>query len=135
MAEDGTIVILNRKMIEQDLCEIVKDLKETANFLYHYHTDLYGQSAIVTQAADAIKALSADGEIGTVEEFRNIMEKSKAKKPIRIDMCTCPKCGTYNEAVKKRRNTVHHDIVYCWHCGQAMEVEKTDVVQQCENVE
>lgn len=48
------------------------------------------------------------------------------KDPIRNDKCTCPSCGTHNEIIKKRRNTVHHDIVYCWHCGQAIKVEQIE---------
>lgn len=64
--------------------------------------------------------------IGTVKECREAMEKQKAKKPIRIDMCTCPNCGTYNETVKKRRKTVNEDIVYCWHCGQAMLIRRVN---------
>lgn len=63
--------------------------------------------------------------LGTVEELREAREKQRARKPIRVDMCTCPNCGTYNETVKKRRNTVNQDIVYCWHCGQAMEVKRS----------
>lgn len=62
--------------------------------------------------------------IGTVEEFKALKEKSVAKKPIRIDECTCPSCGTHNEIIKKRRNTVAFDTVYCWHCGQAIEVKR-----------
>ena len=64
--------------------------------------------------------------VGTVEEFQNAMNKQRVKKPIRSDMCTCPSCGTYNESVKKRRNTVNQDIVYCWHCGQAMGINRRD---------
>lgn len=48
------------------------------------------------------------------------------KDPIRNDKCTCPSCGTHNEVIKKRRNTVHHDVVYCWHCGQAIKVEQIE---------
>lgn len=62
--------------------------------------------------------------IGTVEEFKALKEKSMAKKPIRSDLCTCPSCGTHNDVIKKRRNTVAFDTVYCWHCGQAMEVRR-----------
>ena len=39
------------------------------------------------------------------------------------DLCTCPSCGTHNEIIKKRRNTVTFDTVYCWHCGQAIEIK------------
>lgn len=64
--------------------------------------------------------------IGTVEECREAVEKQIAKKPIRNDLCTCPTCGTHNEVIKKRRNTVTNDIVYCWHCGQAIEVNRLE---------
>lgn len=64
--------------------------------------------------------------IGTVEECRYAVEKQREKKPLRIDMCTCPTCGTYNESAKKQRITVNQDIVYCWHCGQAMEINRRD---------
>lgn len=61
-------------------------------------------------------------EIGTVEELRITREKQIPKKPIRVGKDTCPKCGTYNETWVKRRNTLPSDIVYCWHCGQAVEI-------------
>lgn len=64
--------------------------------------------------------------IGTPEECRAAMEKQKEKKPIRNDLCTCPSCGTHNEVIKKRRNTVVYDIVYCWHCGQAIEIDRLE---------
>ena len=64
--------------------------------------------------------------LGTVEELREAREKQIVKKPIRLDLCTCPRCGTYNETVNKRRNTVNQDIVYCWHCGQAMEITRLE---------
>ena len=65
-------------------------------------------------------------EIGTPEECRLAVEKQKAKKPILNDKCTCPSCGTHNEIIKKRRNTVYSDIVYCWHCGQALKIFRSD---------
>lgn len=49
-----------------------------------------------------------------------------SKDPIGTDKCTCPSCGTHNEIIKKRRTTVHHDVVYCWHCGQAIKVEQIE---------
>ena len=56
----------------------------------------------------------------------NALEKQIPKKPIRNDKCTCPSCGTHNEVFKRRRNTVAHDIVYCWHCGQAVEIDRLE---------
>ncbi|MGN0348218.1 MAG: hypothetical protein ACI4DR_01645 [Roseburia sp.] len=64
--------------------------------------------------------------IGTVEECRTAVEKQAVKKPIRNDKCTCPSCGTHNEVFKKRRNTVAHDVVYYWHCGQAVEIDRLE---------
>ena len=54
------------------------------------------------------------------------------KKPINLDRCTCPSCGTYNEIIKKRRNIVDNDIIFCWHCGQRMEIGKGEAI--CERI-
>ena len=62
--------------------------------------------------------------IGTIDEFKALKEKNEPKQPIRSDLCTCPSCGTHNEIIKKRRNTVAFDTVYCWHCGQAVEIKR-----------
>ena len=72
----------------------------------------------------ALEELQQYKTIGTVEEFKDLKEKSVAKKPIRNDLCTCPSCGTYNEVIGKRRNTVAFDTVYCWHCGQGIEIKR-----------
>lgn len=64
-------------------------------------------------------------ELGTVKECK-AAEKKSAKRPIRNDKCTCPSCGTHNEVIKNRRNTVFGDIVYCWHCGQALKIFRSD---------
>lgn len=74
------------------------------------------QRALVSEEVKQYRA------IGTPEECRAAMEKQKKKNPIRLDKCTCPSCGTYNEVWKKRRNTLPSDVVYCWHCGQAVEI-------------
>lgn len=75
-----------------------------------------------------VEIMTLDSVTRTVYEEADGILEAKARmipqKPIRIDECTCPKCGTYNEMVKKRRNTVAFDTVYCWHCGQAMEVRR-----------
>lgn len=74
------------------------------------------QRALVSEEVKQYRA------IGTPEECRAAMEKQKEKNPIRLDKCTCPSCGTYNEVWKKRRNTLPSDVVHCWHCGQAVEI-------------
>ena len=82
-----------------------------------------GIKAIET-AIQALEEIQQYRAIGTVEEFKALKERDVPKKPIRIDECTCPSCGTHNEIIKKRRNTVAFDTVYCWHCGQAIEVKR-----------
>ena len=62
----------------------------------------------------------------TIKGLLEAGEKQTIKDPIRLGKCTCPSCGTYNETWKKRRNTVASDIVYCWHCGQAVEIFRED---------
>lgn len=79
--------------------------------------------AMAINALEEVKQYSA---IGTPEECRAAVEKQKAKKPIRNDKCTCPSCGTHNEVIKKRRNRVYSNIVYCWHCGQALKIFRSD---------
>lgn len=59
-----------------------------------------------------------------VSESTELFQKNEIKEPIRQDMCTFPRCGTYNEIIKKRRNTVAIDVIYCWHCGQAISVKQ-----------
>lgn len=58
----------------------------------------------------------------TVEEFKTLKDEQDSCEPIGADRDICPKCGTYNETIKKRRNTVKTDTVYCWHCGQAIKI-------------
>lgn len=89
----------------------------------------YGACGVATAtriAIDALEEVQKYRAIGTPEECRAAVEKQKAKKPIRNDKCTCPSCGTHNEVFKKRRNTVAHDIIYCWHCGQAVEIDRLE---------
>lgn len=75
-------------------------------------------------ATKALKEVQQYRAIGTLEECREAVEKQTAKNPINNDRRTCPSCGTYNEVIKKRRNTVVCDTVYCWHCGQAIECRR-----------
>lgn len=76
----------------------------------------------LTVAIKVLEEVQQYRQIGTVEECRAAVNKRAVMKPIRMDKCTCPSCGTHNEVWKKRRNTLPSDIVYCWHCGQAVEI-------------
>lgn len=78
-------------------------------------------------AVKSLEEIQKYREIGTPDECHLAVEKRKEKSPIRNDKCTCPSCGTHNEVFKKRRNTVAHDIVYCWHCGQAVEINRLEL--------
>lgn len=78
-------------------------------------------------AQTAIQALEENQQyhaIGTIEKLQTLKEKAEPRKPICNDLCTCPSCSTHNEVIKKRRNTVVRDTVYCWHCGQAIECQR-----------
>jgi hypothetical protein len=68
-----------------------------------------------------------ENEMLSFIECRQVFSMMIPKSPIRNDKCTCPHCGTHNEIIKKRRKTVSFDTVYCWHCGQAIEVKRSDV--------
>ena len=81
---------------------------------------------LVDAAIKALEEVQQYRQIGTVEECRAAVDKWTVMKPIRMDKCTCPSCGTHNEVWKKRRNTLPSDIVYCWHCGQAVEIKRSD---------
>lgn len=74
--------------------------------------------------ADLRETLKRYEDLGTVEEFKALSDKRTVKNPIRNDMCTCPTCGTHNEIIQRRRNTVNLDSIFCWHCGQAISVEQ-----------
>lgn len=58
----------------------------------------------------------AENEILAFIRYKQSFARRIPREPIRNDKCTCPTCETYNEAIKKRRNTVVFDTVYCWHC-------------------
>lgn len=83
-------------------------------------TEVFAEA--VQEGIKALEKVQNFEEIGTIEEFKALKEKVEPKKPIRNDLCTCPRCITHNEVIQKRRNTVAFDTVYCWHCGQAISV-------------
>lgn len=106
-------------MTENEAIEIITNAVQTENMTVE-------QDKALSVAQKVFEEIQQYRAIGTVEECRKAVEKQKEMKPIRIDMCTCPNCGTYNETVKKRRKTVNEDIVYCWHCGQAMLIRRVN---------
>ena len=104
-------------MTENEVLEYLKSSKRKNDML-----GILPGSGIGDTIIKALEELQQYRAIGTPEEFRAAMEKQTEKNPIRLDKCTCPSCGTYNEVWKKRRNTLPSDVVHCWHCGQAVEI-------------
>lgn len=108
--------------------EAIKELETSINLAkmctqnYERKREIQGYE----MAINALEEVQKYRAIGTPEECRAAMEKQKEKNPIRLDKCTCPSCGTYNEVWKKRRNTLPSDVVHCWHCGQAVEIFRED---------
>lgn len=86
--------------------------------------------ASVETAIKALEEVQQYRQIGTVEECREAVKKQTVRKPVRLGKCTCPSCSTHNETWRKRRNTIPSDIVYCWHCGQAVEIKRSDEAEQ-----
>lgn len=94
----------------------IEETLKTAENLMDSETDIFKWDVLrhLSDFAEAfLEELQQYRAIGTPEECRAAMEKQKEKNPIRLDKCTCPSCGTYNEVWKKRRNTLPSDIVYC----------------------
>ena len=57
-----------------------------------------------------------------IQSLEIAVEALKKRVPKQIsENNICPCCDSYNETIKKRKNTVKNDICYCWHCGQALK--------------
>ena len=108
-------------MTENEALGYLKNSKRQKNML-----EILPGSDIGNTIIKALEELKQYRTIGTPEECRAAVDKRTVMKPIRMDKCTCPSCGTHNEVWKKRRNTLPSDIVYCWHCGQAVEIFRRD---------
>ena len=105
--------------------EAIQELESRISPYDTCKADFDANEAIKT-AIKALEEVQQYRTIGTPEECRAAVDKRTVMKPIRMDKCTCPSCGTHNEVWKKRRNTLPSDIVYCWHCGQAVEIFRRD---------
>lgn len=87
------------------------------NPVTEYIADAVTKRVVADEAEYAVEA------IGT--EALNIFEALNKQVPSKLKYeDECPKCTTYNEVFSKRRDTVGNDIVYCWHCGQAVQLEE-----------
>ena len=77
-------------------------------------------------AISALKEIQQYRKIGTVEEFREAVEKQKPEKPrlnykpkfFGKETYTCPRCGNcrLEEFANERQNNR-----YCWDCGQRLD--------------
>ena len=122
-----------RKYSQEELAEMenraMTENEKAINILEHMKnlvTVRIFEEEALDRAIKALEEVQQYREIGTPEECRAAVDKRTVMKPIRMDKCTCPSCGTHNEVWKKRRNTLPSDIVYCWHCGQAVEIFRRD---------
>lgn len=106
--------------------EAIKRLEMLNDALNEQNIEPDENSEALQMAIKALEEVQQYRAIGTSEECRAAVDKRTVMKPIRMDKCTCPSCGTHNEVWKKRRNTLPSDIVYCWHCGQAVEIFRRD---------
>lgn len=81
-------------------------------------------------AIEALKEIQQYREIGTVEECRDAVEKTKAKKCVQ-DTCPdhthykCPTCGKIQMSEYKRGIRILGRITnFCDNCGRGLESEK-----------
>lgn len=79
----------------------------------------------IDYAISEIKEVQRYREIGTLEEFREAVEKQKPKKPevsdSDFDYYKCPICGAYIWATD-----CVYDHNYCLNCGQAIDWEERE---------
>lgn len=104
-------------------------LKRIASYFaneYHGDDETAPKMELSVEDLRSIVAMNVDRCRAEAELREAKNESEKIKDPIRQDMCTCPRCETYNEIIKKRRKTVATDVVYCWHCGQAISVKQVN---------
>lgn len=112
--------------LEDDIKEINRDLEDDkiSNVYAEEGTEVY------KMAISAIKRLKQYHEIGTVEECRETVEKTKAKKCVqdtRPDHThyKCPTCGKIQMSEYKRGIRILGRITnFCDNCGQRLESEK-----------
>ena len=68
------------------------------------------------------------------EELKELVEKATPKKIEKKYMelkgfiyynCVCPNCGK-TVCFETQRDTVKHEVNYCWKCGQALDWSEED---------
>ena len=108
-----------------------EEIKELDDTMYAYNPTYMNS---LDMAIEALKEVQQYREIGTVEEFREVSEKQKAKKCI-IDSCPdythykCPSCGKIHlSRYKCGCQSLGRIPRYCEYCGQAIDenLEVTD---------
>ena len=63
-------------------------------------------------------------EVATKEDYEGLQKALEKQIPRKTKYkTTCPVCNTYNSVWNKRTNTKPGDIVYCWHCGNAIKLD------------
>lgn len=113
---DQSMILFDPTTGEEIILEVLKVINKD-NYLTYVADGM---------AIEALKEVQQYREIGTVEEFREAVEKQKAKKP-RLNYkpkffgratYTCPRCGNccLEEFANERQNNR-----YCWDCGQKID--------------
>ena len=122
-------------MTENDSIEIINDKVETCEFYFaeHEHYPKWCEYEFLEAlgiAITALKEIQQYREIGTVEEYREAMEKQKLKKPNRSgmdeqDYYICPNCGadigSIDDYFPRDR--------YCHECGQAIRWKNLEAME------
>lgn len=111
-------------MTPEEAIEILEEVKELDDTLYAY-SPAYMEALEV--AISTLKEIQQYREIGTVEEWREAVEKQKAKKCV-IDSCPdhthykCPSCGKIHlSRYKHGCPNLGRIPRFCEYCGQAID--------------
>lgn len=105
-------------MTEKEAKEILEEIKALDDSIYQYNISYLESLEVAIKALEEIQQYRS---IGTVEEYREAVEKQKAKKPVKYDNCgnkcvadRCPNC--FEIASGK----------YCENCGQRISREESE---------
>ena len=115
----------------QNVETVVNALYEIQQYRKNLKNKHIGKDNMVISSSDLMTILNSDSEelkqykeVGTVEEFKDLKEKSVAKKPHSISiandignsMVECPICHARSDYdVKSIKRG------YCWKCGQKLD--------------
>lgn len=125
--EEAIEVLSNELIVITDMIGYCRDFKKESDLALAYRVKRQEAHKI---AISALKEVQHYREIGTAEECREAVEKTKAKKCVQ-DTCPdhthykCPTCGKIQMSEYKRGIRILGRITnFCDNCGQRLESEK-----------